>query len=380
MLNIGGTYREVCAEETFARIQPLLEPIFGITRIADITGLDDLGIHTVIAIRPNGKVLANSQGKGLSKMLATVSALMESIEIWHGENLLAADLVGSYQTLRHCYPLVPLESLQLNLYSPLLAEQSLGWVPATDLVSQAINYLPHTFFNQDRATLGSAFSLLWPTSNGLASGNSLPEALCHALFELIERDCISKKNSLSLTERALDLSHLPSAQCSELVKRIQKQGYELRIYDIRSALNIPCYYVLIDDFRHIRNIGLFGGYGCHFADDIALMRALTEASQSRLTYISGARDDISLSFYQQKRQQINSFSPGHYRPHYQLQVPQTFADCLQQLIDRLYVHGYKQIYFHNLTRQELGIAVVHCLIPGLCFNPAQYLFKFDALL
>ncbi|MEH2460156.1 hypothetical protein [Nostoc sp.] len=40
--------------------------VFGITRIADITGLDCIDIPVAQAIRPNGKAFSASQGKGIS--------------------------------------------------------------------------------------------------------------------------------------------------------------------------------------------------------------------------------------------------------------------------------------------------------------------------
>jgi Uncharacterized conserved protein len=53
-----------------------------------------------------------------------------------------------------------------------------------------------------------------------------------------------------------------------------------------------------------RNEGMWhcaaaAGYGCHPARQIALMRALTEAAQTRLTVISGLRDDFRGDTYEQ---------------------------------------------------------------------------------
>lgn len=376
MLNLGGTYREISAEETLERIKPMLGEKFGITRVANITGLDNIGINTVVAIRPNAKSLSNSQGKGLSLPLATASALMESIEIWHGENLPAAELLGSYQQLRYLYPLFPIETLQSALFSSRLLQLDLAWVGATNLVSSAACYLPRSLFNQDRSQMESNAALFWPTTNGLASGNSLEEASCHALFEVIERDCVMK-NTMQNKAKLIDLNHLPSTACENLVGRLQQDHYQLIIHDIRDELDIPCYQALIDDSRDLRNIGVFGGYGCHFSDEIALLRALTEAAQSRLTYIAGARDDIDSHFYQAKQEKIRAHGQGTYRPDYQNSVPKTMKDCLSLLVDRLYLHGHKDIYVYDLTQKTIGISVVQVIVPGLRFAPSGFLFKPD---
>src|SRR5262249_36875875 len=82
--DLGGTVREVAVEETFARIKPVL-PNFGITRLANITGLDTIGIPVWTVVRPLGRSLSVSQGKGVTHELAVVSGIMESIEVFHAE-------------------------------------------------------------------------------------------------------------------------------------------------------------------------------------------------------------------------------------------------------------------------------------------------------
>ena len=76
-----GTHRLIGPEETMARARPFLGTM-GITRIANVTGLDCIGVHVAQAIRPNSRSLAVSQGKGLTLAAAKASALMESIEAY----------------------------------------------------------------------------------------------------------------------------------------------------------------------------------------------------------------------------------------------------------------------------------------------------------
>ena len=62
-------------------------PTMGITRIANITGLDRLGIPVVMVCRPNSRSIAVSQGKGLTLDAAKASGLMESVETFHAESI-----------------------------------------------------------------------------------------------------------------------------------------------------------------------------------------------------------------------------------------------------------------------------------------------------
>ncbi|NUR27163.1 MAG: hypothetical protein HOV83_15180, partial [Catenulispora sp.] len=81
-----GAYRAADPERTWERVAPMLER-FGITRVADITGLDDIGLPVHVAYRPTGLTYAVSMGMGVSAAHARVGAVMESIESWHAENL-----------------------------------------------------------------------------------------------------------------------------------------------------------------------------------------------------------------------------------------------------------------------------------------------------
>ncbi|HEX9619908.1 MAG TPA: hypothetical protein VF989_07230, partial [Polyangiaceae bacterium] len=59
------------AEELLARLRPSMR-VAGITRIANITGLDNVGIPVTLVHRPNSRSLSVSQGKGVSPLLAKV--------------------------------------------------------------------------------------------------------------------------------------------------------------------------------------------------------------------------------------------------------------------------------------------------------------------
>src|SRR4026208_580587 len=78
--------RVSCAPETGARLRKHFRRR-GITRLAEVTGLDRIGIPVCMAVRPNSKTLAVSQGKGLSDAAAQASAIMEAAEVATAERL-----------------------------------------------------------------------------------------------------------------------------------------------------------------------------------------------------------------------------------------------------------------------------------------------------
>jgi len=104
-LDLGSTFRRCPVEDTLCHLAPVLTKI-GITRVADITGLDCLGLPCALAIRPNAKHLSVAMGKGLSVELAKASAIMEAVEAYHVEHPPAVCGTGSYQELRKNKPVI----------------------------------------------------------------------------------------------------------------------------------------------------------------------------------------------------------------------------------------------------------------------------------
>src|SRR5262245_39624112 len=188
-----GTHRVRHPEETWETVRPKLDR-FGITRIADITGLDIIGIPVIMAVRPLAKTLSVAQGKGRTSMLATVSAVMESIELWHAgyavprprhRSTAASELDLPYR-LR---ALAAVPGALLTEHTPL------DWVDAIGMTSGRTVPLPAGLVR-----LTSPAEQQWRPvglragSNGLASGNTLEEAALHALYEIIERDAVSRED------------------------------------------------------------------------------------------------------------------------------------------------------------------------------------------
>jgi ribosomal protein S12 methylthiotransferase accessory factor len=97
-----GSHRCVAPEATWERLVPLMSTV-GVSRMANVTGLDDVGLPVWQAIRPTSRSLSVSQGKGWSDLLAKISALMEAIEYWSAEQICRADLTARVSDIDLCY-------------------------------------------------------------------------------------------------------------------------------------------------------------------------------------------------------------------------------------------------------------------------------------
>src|SRR5512133_467650 len=80
------TQRAIPLDKTLARIEPLV-PVAGITRVADITSLDRIGIPVFSCIRPTADdgAITVYNGKGATVEESRISAIMEGIERYSAE-------------------------------------------------------------------------------------------------------------------------------------------------------------------------------------------------------------------------------------------------------------------------------------------------------
>jgi len=374
-----GTHRVVSPEATRQRLDPLLR-VMGITRIANVTGLDHIGIPVVVVCRPNSRSLAVAQGKGHTLACAEVSGLMESIEFYHAEHIDSPLLLGSYDQLRFRRVLLDPESLPRSSegrYHPTL---KLHWIEGVDLQQQRECWVPHEMVHTDYTLPFPADSGCFPmTSNGLASGNHLYEAVAHGVAEVIERDAETLFRLLPQSERDLrrvDLSSVDCDVCLPLLNRLEAADVEIAVWDITSDVGVASFRAVIAD-RQLdpqRPLRPNSGSGSHPNRGIALSRALTEAAQSRLTVISGSRDDLPRERYDEAAdlQRLVALRESAFRGvghrHFH-QAPNFESDNLEAdvhfLKNRLASVGIEHLVVVDLTKPEFGIPVVRVLVPGL---------------
>ena len=383
MFDLGGTYRATSPAETLAKVEPLMSSRFGITRVANVTGLDNIGIPTYIAIRPLSKNLTTSQGKGLTHQLAKISAIMESIEGWHAEHVPSPDLIGSFSQLTHKHNLLKLDqniriANILNFTQTEMDSLQLPWSKGLELNSGEELYIPSSLIDLDYSHRCDAHQLLVAGSNGLASGNSYEEALCHALYEVIERDCEHDFVFCTHSEqRKIDLHRITSPHIKALLAHFNWNDISLDVYDITNDLGVPTFLARLRDLTGVRLEGFFGGSGCHSSSVIALSRAITEAVQSKVTMITGSRDDMYPLAYKAKRNQfrqkfesgelpvLNTTPPCPLMQFTETNPPASFSSCVDQLLYKLKRRGIEQVIIYDHTKADIGIPVVHVFIPGL---------------
>jgi ribosomal protein S12 methylthiotransferase accessory factor len=352
-------------------------PAMGITRIANITGLDRVGIPVVMVCRPNSRSIAVSQGKGLTLEAAKASGLMEAVETFHAETIARPLILSTARELDRSYPLANIDQLPRAMASRFDLDEPILWIEGYDLLGGSSRWLPYEFVHTDYTLPPGPASGCFPANtNGLASGNHLLEAVSHGICEVIERDTTTlwmQGGERFRRGRVLHLDSVDDGACQDLLERFARAGVAVRVWDTTSDVGVASFYCLVMG-RDDRFADPEFGSGCHPARQVALLRALTEAAQARTTYIAGSRDDFARDDYSvtgrsHRRRQCRMLmdAGGEERDFHDVPSGEsdTLRDDVEWVLRRLRSAGIQQVLVVDLTKPEFGLPVVRVVIPGL---------------
>lgn len=366
--------RRACsAARTAARVLELA-PLLGITRVANVTGLDTIGIPVVMVVRPNSRSISVSQGKGYDLDAARASGLMEALELYHAERALLPLRLGSWRELSAAGRTVEMEGLPIHTATLYDDDRPLLWAEGTNLLDGERRWVPyelvHTNFTLPLPTGSGCFVM---SSNGLASGNTKREAVVHALCEVIERDATTLWHLRGAEEKALTrigLESVTDPYCRALLDKFRAANVAVAVWDVTSDVGIPTFRcVAADDGRdRFLPIPPVEGMGCHLVREVALLRALTEAAQVRLTAIAGTRDDNDRASYeaaQRSKEMLYQSAPARDLASVPTYVEETEDDELARLVQRLHSVGVQEIVATELTDARVRVPVVRVVVPYL---------------
>ena len=369
---VGSALRTREADDTFTRIEPSLRD-YGISRVGNVTGLDRIGIPCHVAHKPMGTTLSNGSGKGLTPEASRISAVMEAIEQTYWEDVPPFSMAASASRMRaDGLSIVDCDLVPRMRHGLWNDELEIDWSPMTDLVTGEDVWAPS---EMDTVRLPARRSA--PTfivgSNGLASGNTVDEAILSALNEVVERDA-NALHTLAGEDRpedSFDVQYLCDQigdPLASLVETIARAELRLMVTYHTSDLGVPTYNAFIVDLALTR-AGSFGGLGTNLDPVVALTRAVTEAVQSRTLIIAGARDDCFTSGRLASILSSHHWlapEPGEVRPV----IPEdrstgTIRGDIERLVGILADAGMHQVLVHRYTEPGHPFHVVRVVVPGL---------------
>ena len=372
--------RACTPEETLVAITPALRAC-GITRAASVTHLDNFGIPVWVSVRPGGQILQVSNGKGVTDAAAQVSALMEACELHLAENPHPSRLWhGSMAQLARAEPdarIIPPSELPGYVGGYFTPEFAGEWTSGTNLGTGGRTWVPSSAVYFSRRP-----SLFMTSTNGLASGNTRAEARLHAIYELIERDsmcALGERGRLKLRERgkAIDPDSVTFPLARLLLDRCAAQDTQVVLVGLPAPVAVSAIWATFLSARAMSTRSLVNtGWGAHVNPDVALTRALTEAAQSRLAKIHGARDDVRLKLGSTRDSRayrvLESITPDtsweQFEAEPRLELPDAPEAAVQHLVDELIRKGNGPVYDFDLGLPEKRLNCARIIAPRLAFR------------
>jgi ribosomal protein S12 methylthiotransferase accessory factor len=159
----------------------------------------------------------------------------------------------------------------------------------------------------------------------------------------------------------------------ELLDKFTNAGIEVIIKDITSDIGVPTIAAVSDDIQLKDPTLLTIGMGTHTSAKIALLRALTEVAQSRLTQIHGAREDTEVADFRRKigyerTRRLNKYWFEADRDEDFTTIPSRdtddFLTDIRNVVDALGNAGLNNVIVVDLTRPDIGGPVVRVIVPG----------------
>ena len=294
----------MCSEEIehcFRAILPLCRQA-QITRLADITGLDRIGLPVVQAVRPAALSEVTSLGRGLSKTEAAVGAIMESLERFYAER------IPSHRVfLATADELSVPDKLFRNLVLPHCKDwrtNTIPWINGVNVATGHVQPIPlelvHTCYTDPPPPYDGVFIR---TTTGLACHTTLYAAFLHGLFECIERDALARAFA---THGFFDHMRLAPVGLGDAVDHIitlaAEWGISLGLWYAPSPAKVPvvwCQAIETGPGEPILALPT-EGYSAGSTLAIATLSAVLEALATRAGAISGARDDQTREHYRKR--------------------------------------------------------------------------------
>ena len=363
------------APETTLLYAQRLAAAAGISEVSDLTDLDVLGVPVCVSVRPHARGESFTFGKGLRLVEAEVGAYMEALEFFFAEpgNGQLATRWGSPREVsraEHASDAIldfpPLLNREVDLDASLLLASVQDLETGDDCTIPAeLIYYPAPDVGQ---------SLFGSSTNGLASGNSVLEASIQALLELIERDIWSFELVRSAS-RLVDPASLPD-NVREIVERAEQHGLRLKVRTVPNDYGLPFFAAFVFDLNNPSRRTFNGGWACDVDRDVALVRAVTEAAQSRVAFIHGGRNvpasqvvDSTSDESQLVRRHIQGVSDPRKQTSLRDIPHPAFSGTQEQQLDlvisRLRGVVQEPIYRVVLTSPESPLQVVRLVVPLL---------------
>ena len=368
---VDDVHRVVPPNVTVRRIRSLLERSgrFGDLIVERLDQKDIFGVPVYRIYQEGDNYLEH--GKGLIRAQAMASGLMEFVERYSALRPVPSAMVmstkeGLGDEAVSYWDLVPERRLAEGSSREEVDRLKMYWTRAWSLTRQQDVYVPGHLVYTHIPYLDTR----WYCTNGLGAGNTMEEALVHAICEVVERHQEEFINRNHLPVDCIDQSTIISKPVLWALKLFRKNGFEVHLADYSGDLGIPTVQVLaIHPAEKTTHAGWCMAHGTHTDPAVAMVRVLSELCQTRAVYIKNTEDGTH-----EEEQQYASLSIGvrrmlkerqHSRPMPFSTLPDVTRDDIgeevEELVKRLDARGF-EVIASDITHPHLKVPCVRVIV------------------
>jgi len=316
--------------------------------------------------------LRRTSGKGIKGKQIRVSALMEGIERYCSK--FSGDeevIVAPYSSLKGSAVNPRKLNLGLDQIEAFDEDEPLEWVKGWSLTRNREVLVPAVSAFLIFKSRASRF--LSTSSNGLASGNCIEEAILHGICEVVERDSSTTiwKNKMNMPD--VDISHLDIPGLERIKQFLEKRilgKVSINVKDHTTDLKIPTLMAHLSTdkskFGHpLHSVAV----GTHLDPYVALTRAITEAFQIFPWYTIQYNHQVGYTTRGKWYEELDySFlEEGETKKSFE-EIPNLASDDLLEnirtCVSLLKKKGH-EIIVVDLSKPPIPFSVVRVIIPGL---------------
>jgi len=344
---------------------------YGITRVANLTGFDFVGLPVHMAVKPQGRTLSSGSGKGSTINASWVSAVMEASEQSVWESAKFEKIQASRSNLQRMgLSVADGNDLPQQTSAIWHEELPIDWTLGWDIVSGSSVWVPESLASVSLRRTGNLDPFV-SGSNGLASGAHVLEALLSGLQEVIERDGLVLRTMVNPAPHMTG-DELLGRAAPTVWEKIQRSGLLLEVADVTTEIGVPIVAAYLHELEG-GTTGSFKGMGAGVNIETALVRAVTEAAQARCLIVAGARDDM----FETDRAASVQPAPRRATPQQSLTAGVDYstgsvATDIDWMVSQLGKAGFHQVIVLRLSSPGDPVQVVRVIVPGLEGYPFQY--------
>ena len=344
------------------------------TRLADLTGLDRLEVPVWQAVRPWSRALSVAQGKGLDAERARLGAVMESIECACAEDWAPPPIIAAWRDLPEAARSHRYDDFAVTRGGGPAPETPQPWALAQRLDGAGALHVAYDSVSLDLTRVG--YAGIDGGSTGLAAHLTIAAAVRAGLHEAIERDAIARwhagRGSLLHAGNRIALGSIGFGWFEILLARCDAHAITMRVYAVPAVIDLPVFVATLSDANaaETAHAAVFGA-AAHGDSEVALLGAVLEAMQSRLTVIAGARDDLDLYSMTQRNNGVDLgglMPPGMHARNFESVPsfgPDDDAAAVFSVAAALSKTGFDRAAVIDLAPPGFPVAVVKVLVPGL---------------